>query len=983
LVIILVDVRIALSILFLLFVYITTAAQTSYVHYTVKDGLPQMQCMVLFQDSQGYIWIGTKGGVSRYNGINFVNYSINKGLPDARIIDINEDKKGQVWVLTGSGLSIFNDNSFTYYPPEEKLVFKKPGIVFDNDGNIWLEDGVFKNRIVKFSNGKYETFDIPGTNEPVKIDGLMFDKQTNSIVISVIDSLNTGLYSYNGKKVVKHKYKDGWIQLFNRSSLAVKHGWNKKEAQEMSTVLSYHNGELKEIFSYNDYVDKPMLLNDSTCVFTTFNFQANMPLQYAINGKLNKTPLRFDQLNDILQDKEKNIWVATEKGLYRITPFKNYNEKDGMPDYVWTIQEDAKGRIWFAPFNDSRLYYLEGTDIKKYLRKFHTGGFFFGSIRTKNGNILFPYHTGVIVYDNNSFYKMKMPVSNATLALFEDTVSSMLYISNYKGLVIKDKRGRFEVNKRFTKKREDIILAMTMNKKGELWYVTRKAFGILNHPDTLVMHNDTIKGAMTMMCDYKNNLWIGTNNGLFLYNYRNFTIIDHPELKTMIGSITQISPTRFVYGGLRGIGIFDLEKFYKQYNSTGGIKKLNAEPFVNYYTRSHGFLGEEVGQVGIFKDSKGRVWIPTNNNVVMFAPRDLTRNIRPPELHITKLMSSADNINWRIENQADVKLSHKMSNIRIEFIGISFTAPDMVKYKYRLKGFSDEWSNKTKERYVTYTNLPPGNYTFELLACNNNNIWTETPETKNFEIIPAWWQMLWFKIFSLVFEVLVVVLIIIFFYHRRLRKKQLDEKLYNLQLKSMQSQLYPHLLFNMSSAAGAVIFKEDKEKAYDFVVKISKFMRHALEDTRQMYKSIEDELSFVETYLQLQKTRFPERFTYKIDISDNIDLSIQIPQMTIQTYVENAIKHGLEPLKEGGKLEISIIRSGNKIKITVKDNGIGIDESKKHKEKGTGSGIRVMNEIFEIHNQRNKNKITFNLIDLYEQGRKGTVSLIEIKTDIV
>jgi hypothetical protein len=483
---------------------------------------------------------------------------------------------------------------------------------------------------------------------------------------------------------------------------------------------------------------------------------------------------------------------------------------------------------------------------------------------------------------------------------------------------------------------------------------------------------------MTLYCDHKNNLWIGTNNGLFFYNYKNFTKIYHPELKTMIGSIRGIDEKHFVYGGLRGIGIFDLEKFYSHQNDLTGSKVIDAQDYINYYTRSHGFLGEEVGQAGIFKDSKGRVWVPTNNNVVMFYPKDLKKNTTPPKLHITKLLSSSDNINWKTEPGDTAVLKHNRSNIRIEFIGISFTAPDMVKYKYRLKGFSDEWSRETKERYVTYTNLPPGTYSFELLACNNNNIWTKSTAVRDFQIIPAWWQTLWFRIISIVLQVLIIVFIIMFFYHKRIKRKSLDDKLYNLQMQSMQSQLYPHLLFNMASATGAVIYKEDKDKAYDFVVKISRFLRHALEDTKRSYKSIEEELDFVKTYLELQKTRFPERFDYEISIAGDVDLSIRVPQMTIQTYVENAIKHGLEPMKGGGLLNIRIVKYGNKIIISIKDNGIGIEESKKQRENGTGSGIKIMNEIYEIHNQRNEHKITYKLIDLYKERERGTVSVIEI-----
>jgi len=937
-----------------------------------------MQCMVLFQDSNGYIWIGTKGGVSRYDGVDFVNYSVNEGLPDGRIVDINEDENGNIWILTNSGLSVFNGRSFTFYPPKMKMYFKRRHLVFDNNGNIWVIGGVFKSKLVRFSNGSYEAIDFPLRNKYEKISGLIYDKKNDCLILSTRDRSNSFLYSYQNNKFKREQIKNSWLYLFPENNLIVEHKFkNDKNPQPLIILSKFDNGRRKEIFRSSDVIENPKQLNDSSYIFTSYSYIPNNPLNYIVNGKLQPNPVRIDQLNDILQDNESNIWLAAEKGLYRIVPFKNFTKKDNMPDYVWAIQEDRAGRIWFTSYSDDHLYFKEGTEIKKYPEKFSTGYFFIGATRLKNGDILFPYLYGIMGYNNKSFYKMKLPEVAATFWIYEDTVDSKLYIGNHEGLIIKD-NNRYKVNRRFTKEKDDIILSTVRNKKGELWFITRKAFGILNRSDTLIMHNDTIKGAMCMICDYNNNLWIGTNNGLFLYNYKGFTKIYHHELKTMIGSIRQIDSTRFVYGGLRGIGIFNLEKFYLKHNNLTGIKNINAEEFINYYTQSHGFLGEEVGQAGIFKSSKGQIWIPTNNNVVMFDPKDLKRNSCPPKTHITQFLTSTDNTDWEVESGKTTKFEYNKSNIRIEFIGISLTAPDMVKYKYRLKGFNNNWSNETKERYVTYTNLTPGEYTFELFACNNNNIWTSIPVTKSFEIVPAWWQTLWFKVISIIMQMLFAGLIIMYFYHRRIKKRHLDDKLHNLQLKSMQSQLYPHLLFNMTSAAGAVIFKEDKEKAYDFVVKISKFMRLALEDTKRLYKSLQDELSFVETYLQLQKIRFPERFNYEINVDDDVDLSTQIPQMTIQTYVENAVKHGLEPLKLGGELQIKISNNRSTLTIRIEDNGVGIKEARKHKEKGTGNGMKIMNEIFEIHNNKNENKISYELIDLYKQGKKGTISQIKI-----
>jgi len=120
-------------ILFFSLLQINQFAQTNYVHYTVKDGLPQMQCMTLFQDSQGFIWIGTKGGVSKYDGISFKNYTVNEGLPKNRIYKIDEDHKGNIWVLTDDGLSILKNDKFFYYPSKKGMVFNISNFIIDNN----------------------------------------------------------------------------------------------------------------------------------------------------------------------------------------------------------------------------------------------------------------------------------------------------------------------------------------------------------------------------------------------------------------------------------------------------------------------------------------------------------------------------------------------------------------------------------------------------------------------------------------------------------------------------------------------------------------------------------------------------------------------------------------------------------------------------------------------------------------------------------
>ena len=233
-----------------------------------------------------------------------------------------------------------------------------------------------------------------------------------------------------------------------------------------------------------------------------------------------------------------------------------------------------------------------------------------------------------------------------------------------------------------------------------------------------------------------------------------------------------------------------------------------------------------------------------------------------------------------------------------------------------------------------------------------------------------------FIILSLVF-----IGIDMFFKYRLKKSLEIRHKLQELQLLNTKSQISPHFLFNALNSISSLIYKEDKEKAYDFITRFSKLHRSLLENSDQVFISLHDELEFLENYLVLQKLRYKERLEYEILCNENVNTQINVPKMLIQGYVENAIKHGISARNEGGKVSI-IVNQNNNLQIIIEDNGIGMHAASKVKNRvdSTGKGLRINRQIFDLLEDLYKYKVKLSIENLnnIDTGETGTRIILEL-----
>jgi sensor histidine kinase YesM len=207
------------------------------------------------------------------------------------------------------------------------------------------------------------------------------------------------------------------------------------------------------------------------------------------------------------------------------------------------------------------------------------------------------------------------------------------------------------------------------------------------------------------------------------------------------------------------------------------------------------------------------------------------------------------------------------------------------------------------------------------------------------------------------------------------REKQLAE----LKLRSIRNQMDPHFTFNTINAIAAAIYREDREVAYTYFSKFSKLIRSTMLYSDRISRSLEDEIDFTQRYLEIEKFRYREKFEYTVTVHPNVNLSIEVPRMIIETFAESAINNGLMHRQKDGLLLIEILQEKGILKAVFEDNGVGMLRSAEYNKEKAFRAARLMDEFLKIYNELNKTRIKYEMYDLdVKQEFPGTRVVVKI-----
>ncbi|QGY47339.1 hypothetical protein GM418_27830 [Maribellus comscasis] len=921
----------------------------TYKHYTIHEGLLQMQVMDIFQDSKGYLWCSTKAGLSRFDGKSFKNFSNTEvDVNSFDYVTLGGNSRGDFFQFSEHQMIQVDEDSLKAYPYPKGCVvysnYKRSDVVglreaacFDSiRGVVSLilnyenPDSLF---LIQFDNGLGKIIGFDKNSE-----NLIWQTDGDSIYVSDIDETNV---------VVSYKNPGMISEIIQNKEYT--YGINSEGAIYKLTGGKF---ELLVKIQFSDRYFKavPVPENNALIIKTSENL-------YYYKDKIIPIKQNFTSIRDLLIDNESNIWVATEEGLYNFFDlnFVNYSFGMGNKDWVWSVIEGNGNNMWFASYQNG-IWKWDGETVTDYTKRLNKQiadfvkqdpapnyyRYYMGASKFDSA-VYFPTECNVLKYRNGRFSPVK-GLADLPFQMTKPLTDSTFACMGYPGLYILKDGNILKYLHRDSIGVSSVLNAET-DKNSHILAVGRAGVALIKE-DTIVNYNQKscLKSYSTAK-DHKNNIWIG---GIENINMFNGDSLLHVALKNeeAFYSILFVEPHYLLFGGLKGIYVVNLDDYYK--NNT--FEML-------LFDQKSGFTGIECGQNGFFTDSKGMAWIPTSDYVTSFNPENLiNKNILPPRIYL-KTEISTDNIAWKKVNRVkDIMLKFNENNLRFRVDAVSFANVGNIRYYYQLTGLQDNWTEASEINEITFYQLKPGKYTFQAKADPGVSKVTSEIVSIHFEIEKPYWAKVWFIGLLLFVSMLIIAFVILLIRKAGMKKAMIQQRIIQLRSEALAAQLDPHFVMNCLNNISGLVNSGYKKQATDYIVKFSKLLRVILQSIKKEVISLSDELEIVENYIHLELLRCDGCFTYQIKVPGNYaSQSIMVPPMILQPLVENSIKHGFENGKrKNSKIEIRIEVRDRFLVISIEDNGRGINKEKI--SLGTGLGTKITRERIDLlHKKANIN----------------------------
>lgn len=950
-----------------LLVFTSLAAQQlrySFKNFTPSEGLPSSEVYQALQSSDHYMWFATDHGVCRYNGYAFETFN----LPDNSIMGLYEDEKKRVWAYSFTGrLFFYQDGKFENYRWNDQLVNAvRPGVInalhVDSSGVLH----------VSASGPNYIRISEKGV-----VESLM---KLGSRAVS------TSFPSY------KKQFFTGILMYPEKFEAIVR-------PFEAVSELSFLNGNKRTTIKI------PFLFQPERCRAKLFSgneivyFSKNCFIRIAENGKFfsKQTDFSIDDVEEI----DGNYFIATEKGLI-IQDKKDHVLFEYLKGiHITSLEKDYEGGLWISSItngvfylNHNRIEHLSQNDkiIEKKIKVL---------LRLKDSSVLATVQGNELIKFNpaSEFESFKLDVSD--IAALYQLDNSVVLAGSSMGF----SPDLWKKNKLI---REKGIQLLRIPSNSDLVIKDEKLYsGISNSilefdlkqlDSPVFKENQKFRVSKLFLTNDK-QLLVGNFLGLWLYKDRQFHYYDSSKqiLQSRITDINEYKQ-KFLCLGTRGNGLLLMQKdsihqitvssglisnnirkifiesnrIWVATNQGISIVTINSETALSYNIRNisvqDGLLSNEVNDM----ISYGHEIVVATNAGISFLNKDVVfkKEVQKlpfytKEIRLNGVLLDSDQLNL---------LTYKQRNLSVKFEALNFSNPGKNNYRYRLFGYDTSWIY-TNDLSIQFNPLPYGEYQLQIQAKREFDTWSQASSIIfPVKCTPPFWSTAWFFVLSLFF---VIGLSFLFFRQRigLIKKRQqekddLQKKITETEQMALRSQMNPHFIFNCLNSIQQYVIERDVKGANTFISGFSKLIRQTLEFSSREKITLDEEMSYLSNYLELEKMRMENQFQYELTVKTvHHPEELDIPPMLLQPYVENALRHGVRYLKnKEGMIHLSFIEKNGLLECSIEDNGIGRTRSKELKTKNPieyqSRGMSLTAERIDLLNQNLAKPIEIVIEDL-------------------
>ena len=1006
----------------------------NFKNITIEDGLSQSTVETIYQDSKGYIWIGTNDGLDRYNGYEFKHYKHDKydknSIANNYIVDIIEDKNGYIWVSTIGGLSRINpdkDEIKNYYSKEDSGNL--------SNSNLWQ----------------------------------ILCTKDNRLIASTIDGLN--VYDKNKDKFTRILYKEGELPsqyIYSLEEDINGHIWVGTDNglveldKDLNIVKSYHD-TIGDSDVYNVYDDSKG--NIWVCTLDNGLFKINLDDKSVENYKNNnsKRSIPSNNVRDIISDSEGKLWIATDKGLctfdYEREEFITYNKKlyqsnSLIDDEIFCLLKDSSGLIWIGTYSGISRFNPNSNfthfKLDPYEDNSISGNVIHGIYEDDDKTLwIGTNESGVNVINGESIKHLNKENGNLVSDLIEDITGfkNYIFIGTNEGLSVlvkNDKTAKNYTITNYTTKDglpSNKIRSLFIDSKGYLWIGTNKGLAILDTNNNKIIDITYILDEMgvsdkfirAVYEDSKGNYYIGCflEGGLIKINpntkeYKIYKNIENDDSSISNNSIRYINEDLYgniLVGTSHGINILNLstDKFNHYTEKDGlinntiygilvdknngiwmstnaGISKLSTEDatFKNF-TITDGLQSNEFNGRACFKSKDGNMYFGGINGFNVFNSQDIELSTFEPKVIF-------DNFEINGTNKKDIsniKFKSNENNIKINFFTNDYKNTKTTQYYYKLEGLENEW-NMTNSNSLVFANLGSGDYTLKIKTITQHGVMSDESSV-HFTINPPIWR----SNYAICIYLILIIISILRYMHKvntldrlvnertnKLRKEmEKNEQLFKkvLSLEQNKNNYFVNLShelrtpLNVLSSINQLIKEFTKKDNFITPEKLSYYMgimdrncsrllsliNNLIDHTKIennsyiINKKDEDIVYLVEETVLDMKDYIEEKGLELIFDTDVEEKVIRCDKVDIERCIINLVGNAVKFTPEGGLIEVLLQDLDDKVKIIVKDNGIGIseenqkvifdrfnqvvDESSEQKG-GSGLGLTITKQLITLHN---------------------------------